>query len=265
MDYGYIFLILFLLLLSVNIIGILLYLRKRKKKTKDQIDYIARIVHDMRTPIYSIDGYILLAEQKLDCPEKVKEYLVKTKNITQQLLAVVNDSVDYSKANNHKMSIENQETNLREWLQKCLSQIEILINNKGIKFVKTISIRHEKVWVDQDKLSKIILNLLSNALKYTKSDGVISLAIAEKEQNNLRSTYVFEVQDTGIGMSKEFQKHIFEPFSQEKTLEHTDIASSGLGMSLVKCMVDLIGGKIEVESKEFVGTKFTLTLECKLL
>lgn len=265
MNQGYIFLILFLLLLGIDIIVIILYWRKRvqrKKEMASQIDYVARMAHDMRTPIYAIDGYALLAEKCLEQPEKLEEHIKKIKRITQQLLAVVNDSVDYSKLQNHKMVLQNQETNFKKWLSICLEQIEVQTENKGVRFVKDINLLHERFLLDQDKLSKILLNLLSNALKYTDQTGEIRFSVTEEEQDDLFSGFVFVVEDTGIGMSQEFQKHIFEPFSQERII-NTDVASSGLGMYLVKSLADLLKGNLEIYSKEEVGTKIIFTVAFK--
>lgn len=237
---------------------------KQKKSIASQIDFMAKITHDLRTPIYAIDGYTLLSTKCLDQPEKVEVYLDKIKRISKQMLALVNDSIDLAKLQNKKVRIKEQRIDLIERMNLCIENIEAQLENKNIHFVKKIQIENRFIQADGEVLSKIIINLLSNALKYTPSDGTITFSVFEKKKDELISTYTFEIQDTGCGMSKEFQKHIFEPFTQEGKAENTDVSSSGLGMHIVKQLVDLMRGTISVESEQFLGTQFTVSFDFNL-
>ena len=230
--------------------------RSRNKALKTQIDYTAKIVHDLRTPIYAIDGFTLLSTQCIDQPDKVAIYLDKIKRISHQMLTLVNDSIDLAKLQNDKLELVEQETDLVECINICVENIEAQIMNKNIVFEKNILIKHSVVKTDARVLIRILLNLLSNALKYTPSNGTIRLYVLEWEKNETEATYHFEIQDTGNGISKEFQKHIFEPFSQEGKVEHTDTESSGLGMFIVKNLVEQMKGKLLLNSEEHVGTQF---------
>lgn len=259
--------ILLSLICLFNLILLIVFFIKKQQKKKsiaNQIDFMAKITHDLRTPIYAIDGYTLLSMKCLDQPDKVKIYLDKIKRISKQMMALVNDSIDLSKLQNNKLEVKEQRVDLLECLNLCIENIEAQLENKNIHFVKQIQIEHTFVQADSDQLSKIIINLLSNALKYTPSGGKITLFVLEKRKDQIISNYTFQIQDTGCGMSKEFQRHIFEPFTQEGKAENTDVSSSGLGMYIVKQLVDLMHGNITVDSKQSVGTAFTVSFDFNL-
>lgn len=252
-------------LFDLSLLIVFLIKRQQKKESiANQIDFMAKITHDLRTPIYAIDGYTLLSTKCLDRPDKVSIYLDKIKRISKQMMALVNDSIDLSKLQNNKIEVKKQRVDLLDCLNLCIENIEAQLENKNIHFVKQIQIEHSFVQADSDQLSKILINLLSNALKYTPSGGTISFLVSEKRIDEIISTYTFKIQDTGCGMSEEFQKHIFEPFTQEGKVENTDVSSSGLGMHIVKQLVELMHGNITVESIPSVGTTFIVSFNFNL-
>ena len=245
----------------ITILVILIVEKRREKRKMHAFDYFSKIVHDLKTPIYAIDGFTLLASNSINDPIKTKEYLNKISNISRHMLSLVMDVVDLSKLNSDKLEIKNTIESLSTLIDSCLNNTEPQMLSRNIQFKKDIQITHDKVIVDKLHLIQILTNLLSNAIKYTEPEGEISLTIIEQQKNEETSIYIFKVQDTGYGMSEEFQKHIFEPFAQERALAHTDVESSGLGLFLVKKLVDLMNGTIEVESKQNEGSCFTIVLD----
>lgn len=245
-----------LFLCFVILLGMLIFQRRNKKK--NDIDYFSKIIHDLKTPIYAIDGYVLLTTKNLNQPDKVEEYLNKISSLSHHMLALVKDVIDLSKINDNKLEMNLTIGNLNRIIDCCLEQIEPQIYNRNILFQKNIQIKHNKVLVDDLHLIQILTNLLSNAIKYTEPEGRISFSVIESQQNEEVSTYIFKIEDTGYGMSEEFQKHLFEPFAQERAFAHTDVESSGLGLFIVKKLVEMMHGTIEVESKINEGSRFTV-------
>lgn len=244
-------LLLFILLENLLLFIIIFLMRVRKKRDAfNQIDYIAKITHDLRTPIFTINGFILLARTN---PLNTNNYLSKIEVITNKMLNVVNDSIEYSKIKNRKLVINKKENNIIECINLCLANIEALLINKGISLFKEIAIIHQNAFFDAEKLYIILINLISNSYKYTNSNGNIYFKVKEEQY-----TYIFEIEDTGIGMSKEYLKNIFKPFSKGARIINDDVSSSGLGMAILKEIVDLMKGSIKIESKENVGTKVIL-------
>ncbi len=247
-----------ILLLFENIFIVVIFILYKKKKKKDlynQIDYIGKVTHDLRTPIYTINGFILLAKTS---PNNSNNYLAKVELITDKMLKIVNDSINYSKIKNNKFIINNQLNNIIDCINLSITNVESLLINKNINLINNIDIKHRNVIFDSDKLYSIILNLLSNAYKYTNPGGYIYINV--KEDNYI---YMFEIKDTGIGMSKKYLKEIFKPFSKESKIINDDHYSSGLGMSILKEMVDKMNGNIKINSKENVGTTIQLKFNFK--
>ncbi|MCM1131709.1 MAG: HAMP domain-containing histidine kinase [Roseburia sp.] len=245
----------------ITIVVIFIVGKRREKRKEHAFDYFSKILHDLKTPIYAIDGFTLLATNSINDSVKTKEYLNKISNISRHMLSLVMDVLDLSKLNNDKLEITNTIESLPNLIDDCLNNVEPQMLRRNIQFKRDIQITHNKIIVDKLHLIQILTNLLSNAIKYTEPEGTISLTILEQQKNEETSTYIFKVQDTGYGMSEEFQQHIFEPFAQERVMAHTDVESSGLGLFLVKKFVDLMNGTIEVESKQNEGSCFTIVID----
>lgn len=243
----------------VLIVEAILLLKQRKNKNQN-IDYFSKVIHDLKTPIYAIDGYTLLAGQNLEQPQKVKEYLDKISSVSTHMSALVKDVNEISKLKDNKLTLNYQIKNLSDVLACCLENVEPQILKRSIHFVKSIQLVHSCVLVDDLHLIQILTNILSNAIKYTEANGSISFSVTEEEITQESATYIFKIQDTGYGMSEEFQKHIFEPFAQERSAAHTDVEGSGLGLFIVKKLVDMMKGNISVESKQNEGSCFTIRL-----
>lgn len=247
-----------MLLLFENLVIIVFFIFFKIKKKKDlfnQIDYIGKVTHDLRTPIYTINGFITLAKIN---PNNLNDYLLKVECITKKMLKIVNDSINYSKIKNNKLIIDNKLNNIIDCINLSITNVESLLINKNIKLINNIDIKHQNAIFDADKLYSIILNLLSNAYKYTNPGGYIYISV--KEDNYF---YSFEIKDNGIGMSKKYLKEIFKPFSKEYKIINDDAYSSGLGMSILKEMVDKMNGIIKISSKENVGTTIQLKFNFK--
>ncbi|MDE6655979.1 MAG: HAMP domain-containing histidine kinase [Anaeroplasmataceae bacterium] len=251
-----------ILVFCLIILLVILFLQnKRKNNNKNNVDYFDKIIHDLKTPIYAIEGFALLTTKSLDQPKKAEEYLGKIQNVSRHMLSLVKDILDISKINDGKLEIHNAIGDLNDILNCCLDTIEPQMIQRKIHFQKNFHFIHNKVIVDDLHLNQILTNILSNAIKYTEKEGSIIFTIFEKQKTEESSTYIFKIQDTGYGMSEEFQQHIFEPFAQEHTLAHTDVESSGLGLFIVKRLLELMGGAIEVDSKLNEGSCFTIQLD----
>lgn len=232
----------------------------KRKKSMNQVDYFSRLTHDLKTPIYAIKGYTLLANQSLENQEKLQEHLNKIANISEHLESLVKDIIDVSSLRNHKVKIVKTKVDLKEVLNQCINNIEPQMLKRNIHFEYRINIEHGLVEVDALHLNQILTNLLSNAVKYTESEGKILLDVEEQTLQENHSTFIFKIQDTGYGMSEEFQKKAFKPFAQERSFAHTDTASSGLGLFIVKELTERMGGRISLQSEVSVGSCFTITL-----
>lgn len=256
--------IILLLCICLAILIYILLWQRKSKKNKDST-YFTKIIHDLKTPIYAIDGFVLLISKSLDQPQKVDEYLNKISNVSHHMLALVKDVIDLSKIKDNQMEVNISIGNIKDIINQCVDQIEPQVFSRNIFFEKEINVFHEKILVDHLHLIQVLTNLLSNAIKYTEPKGKIIFSINEMKLSKETSTFIFKVKDTGYGMSDEFQKHLFEPFAQERAFAHTDVESSGLGLCIVKKLVEMMQGKIEVESKVNEGSCFTVTLNLDIV
>lgn len=241
--------------------SILLIQKKKESANRNEFDYFSKVIHDLKTPIYAIDGFTLLTKKCLDQPKKAEDYLEKISNVSRHMLALVTDVVDLSKIHDGKLSLNSTIENLEDVLNRCLENVEPQMIKRKLHFNKHVCITHKKVIVDALHLIQILTNILSNAIKYTEAEGAISFSLFEEVKTEDTSTFIFKIKDTGYGMSDEFQKHIFEPFAQERAMAHTDVESSGLGLFIVKKLIDLMKGTIVIDSKENEGSCFTISLD----
>lgn len=240
-------------------------------KTADQANtakstFLSIMSHDIRTPMNAIMGFCTLLQMDYDKSEKVLDYAKQIHFSCQHLLGLINDVLDMSKIENGKMNLNLQPFQLTSVMHEVNIFIQPLAAEKKQNFrLEVEELVHDTVIGDKLRLNQILLNLLSNAVKYTPALGNISLKLREipKESEKL-SQFEFVVKDNGIGMSKEFISHIFEPFCRAVDGRIDKIQGTGLGMAITKNLVDLMGGTIEVESSENVGTVFTLVLEFRL-
>lgn len=228
--------------------------------------FLNNMSHDIRTPMNAIVGFTALAASHIDNKEQVEDYLSKISISSQHLLSLVNDVLDMSRIESGKMTLEEAEVNLPELIHELHLIIQANISAKQLDlFIDTQDVIHEDIITDKLRLNQVFLNILSNAIKFTPSGGSISFRVIEKPSlSDELTSFEFRIKDSGIGMSEEFQKNIFDAFTREKTSTVSGIQGTGLGMAITKNIVDMMGGTISVNSREGMGTEFIVTIPCKV-
>ena len=225
-------------------------------------EFLFNMSHDIRTPMNAIIGFTSLAATHIDNREQVLDYLKKISTSSQHLLSLINDVLDMSRIESGKVKIEEKTVHLPDLVHDVRSIIQPNVAAKRLLlFIDTMDIEDEDIITDPLRLNQILLNILSNAIKFTPTGGMISIRIAQKNGAPKGCVcYEFRIKDNGIGMSEEFQKHIFEEFSREESSTVSGIQGTGLGMSITKNIVDLMGGTIALTSEPGKGTEFIVTL-----
>ena len=225
-------------------------------------EFLFNMSHDIRTPMNAIIGFTSLAATHIDNREQVLDYLKKISTSSQHLLSLINDVLDMSRIESGKVKIEEKAVHLPDLVHDVRSIIQPNVSAKRLSlFIDTMDVENEDIITDPLRLNQILLNILSNAIKFTPTGGTISIRIAQKNgAPKGRGCYEFRIKDNGIGMSKEFQKHIFEAFSREESSTVSGIQGTGLGMSITKNIVDLMGGTIAIESEPGKGSEFIVDL-----
>lgn len=229
-------------------------------------DFLSRMSHDIRTPMNAIMGMTTVAAMNIDDKERLKDCLNKITLSSRHLLALINDVLDMSKIESGKVTLSEEEFNIAKMLDNLLAIIHPQIQEKNQQLKVNISnIIHEDVIGDPLHLQQVFVNIMGNAVKFTPEGGTISLSICEKPSRMQGSgCYEFIFKDTGIGMKEEFVKTIFEPFSRENRAGNKNIEGTGLGMSIANNIVEMMNGKIQVESTLGEGSKFTVQVYLKL-
>ena len=227
--------------------------------------FLNSMSHDIRTPMNAIIGYTALANTHLDNRERAQDYLEKIAQASSHLLSLINDVLDMSRIESGKVTITERPENLAEILQGLRNIIQSDIHAKRMElFIDTVDVTDEEIYCDKLRLNQILLNLTSNAIKFTPAGGTVAVRVTQKPSpSRERGLYEFRVSDTGIGMSTEFAKTVFEPFTREQTSTVSGIQGTGLGMAITKNIVDMMGGSIRVESTPGKGTTFTVELELR--
>lgn len=233
---------------------------------KAKTTFLNNMSHDIRTPMNAIIGYTALAASHLDDVDMIRDYLKKISVSSSHLLSLINDVLDMSRIESGRVKIEEKEVHLPDVLHDLRTIIQSNIASKQQDlFIDTQDIVHEDIITDKLRLNQVLLNIVSNAIKFTPVGGIISVRISEKPcALSGYTTFEFRIKDNGIGMSEDFQKHIFESFSRERSTTVSGIQGTGLGMAITKNIVDMMGGTITVKSEEGKGTEFTIVFDCKL-
>lgn len=239
---------------------------KAEAANKSKSVFLNNISHDIRTPMNAIIGFTRLAAKHIDNKNLVSDYLAKVKQSSDHLLSLINDVLDMSRIESGKMNLSRKPENLSEIFHSLRNIIQADIGAKQLQlFMDITNLYDEDVICDKLRLNQILLNLVSNAIKFTPAGGSIHIGVKqETSQKPGYGSYQFRVQDTGIGMSQEYMKTIFDPFTRERTSTVSGIQGTGLGMSITKNIVDMMGGTIEVESTKGKGTTFTVNLDLEL-
>lgn len=230
-------------------------------------NFLSNMSHDIRTPMNAIIGFATLLAKDADDATKVREYIRKIMFSSQHLLSLINDILDMSKIESGKTSLQIQEFDFPAFLEEVTSIMSPQAKGKNQTFeIHTKGILPECVYGDKLRINQIMLNLLSNAVKYTQENGRIIFTVESLSKTVHNHAHLrFIVEDNGMGMSEEFQKILFEPFSRENTAATREIQGTGLGMTIIKNIVDLMGGTIKVESEQGKGSKFTVELELSVV
>lgn len=280
LSYKQIMFILTTVLISVIVVTLLLYryvLSKREVEAvalQKQIavaaqaandaksQFLSSISHDIRTPMNAIIGMTTIASTRLDDKERVKDCLNKIATSSRHLLGLINDVLDMSKIENGKFTINKEPVCLSDFMHDFISIIQPQVKAKHLELdLSILGIEDEIVITDSLRLHQIMQNIMSNAIKFTRENGKISLRMEQAPYDREGySLYVFRFSDNGIGMSEEFQKVIFQPFERAATSTVSKTEGTGLGMSITKSIVDLMGGSISVTSRLNEGTTFTVSL-----
>ncbi len=236
------------------------YSANRAKST-----FLFNMSHDIRTPMNAIIGYVELAKKHLNEPEKLSKYMDNISNCGQKLLALLNNVLDLARIENNKTIIEETIENIDDIVSSCMIMFRNSAEEKEQTLTYEQDLTYPYVYIDAGHLSEIMMNILSNAVKYTGNGGKITCSVSQgKSERDGWCNNVIAVSDTGIGMSEEFQSHIFEEFAREHSTTASGIEGAGLGMGIVKKLVDMMSGTITVNSRLGEGSTFTVTIPCRI-
>lgn len=234
-----------------------------EQSNRAKTTFLSNMSHDIRTPMNAIIGFTALAQAHIDNTELVQDYLSKITTSSSHLLSLINDILDMSRIESGSVKLEEEVVHMPDILHDLRTIIngQVAAKQQNL-YIDTQDMVHEDVVADKLRLNQVLLNIVSNAIKFTPAGGNIIIRVTEKPcQNSNRTSYEFRIKDTGIGMSKEFQEHVFETFSREQTSTVSGIQGTGLGMAITKNIVDMMGGTITVHSEEGVGTEFVVVLD----
>ena len=236
-------------------------LQSAERASKAKTDFLANMSHDIRTPMNAIIGITTLMKNELHQPEKLAEHLGKLETSGRLLLGIINDILDMSRIESGKTTLNIEKTNLPQQVSQLDSIIRQQASQRRQTFTVENHVQHENVLADPNRLNQVLMNILSNAVKYTPQGGHIRLDVEELTHTEHYAKYRFVVQDDGIGMSEAYQKTLFEPFTREEKSGTNRVQGTGLGMAITKSIVDLMGGTIHVESAPGKGSRFEVVLE----
>lgn len=238
---------------------------KAESANRAKSTFLFNMSHDIRTPMNAIIGYADLASRHSDDPAKLKKYMENIQVCGQNLLMLLNNVLDLARIENDKTEMEYSVSDVEKDFRNCIAMFRNLADSKGQTLMVTTQLLHPYIYADIPHLTEVCTNLVSNAVKYTGAGGTIRCDVTQKpgKKEGWCDTVV-TVADNGIGMSQEFQKHIFEPFERERTSTVSKVEGSGIGMGIVKKLVGLMGGTVEVESRISVGSTFTVTIPCRI-
>ncbi len=233
-----------------------------ERANRAKTTFLNSMSHDIRTPMNAIIGFTALAAAHIDNKKQVADYLSKISVSSEHLLSLINDVLDMSRIESGKVKIEEKEVHLPDILHDLRTIIQANVRAKQMElYIDSVDVTHENIICDKLRLNQILLNLVSNAVKFTGPGGMVSVRVMEKPgAPGGYANYEFRVKDSGIGMSKEFQGHIFEAFAREQTSTVSGIQGTGLGMAITKNVVEMMGGTISVESEVGKGSEFTVCL-----
>ena len=243
-------------------VALQLAVQRETKANLAKREFLFNMSHDIRTPMNAIIGFTALAQTHIDDRDQVEDYLKKISVSSQHLLSLINDVLDMSRIESGKVTLEAKPVHLPELVHELRDIIQAVVSKKDLSLtLDTVGVENEDIIADPLRLEQILINVLANAVKFTPDGGQISLWIVQKDTAPAGyADFEFHIKDNGIGMSEEFQKHIFEQFARERTSTVSKIQGTGLGMAITKSLVDMMGGRITVKSEQGKGSEFTISL-----
>ena len=232
-----------------------------KSANEAKTRFLFNMSHDIRTPMNAIIGFSGLLEKNLQNEEKAKEYLGKICSSGNLLMTIINQILEIARIESGTIALQLKAEDINAVFHTVNTVFEEDIRKKNLQYSADLDVYHTFIFCDRVKLQEIMLNIISNAIKYTSDGHAVHVKIYGKDSENPRKArFIFTCEDTGIGMSEEYLPHIFEEFSREHTTTENKVAGTGLGLPIVKSMIELMGGSIQVESTQGVGTKFTVDI-----
>ena len=232
-----------------------------KNASEAKTRFLFNMSHDIRTPMNAIVGFSGLLEKNLQNEIKAKEYLGKIQSSSNLLLMIINQILEMARIESGTAVLQLKAEDMDALFHRVNTVFEEDIRKKNLQYYADLDIRHHYVVCDQTKLQEIMLNIISNAIKYTPEGHSIYVEVHEAvSENPSKIRYIFSCEDTGIGMSEEYLPHIYEEFSREHSTTENKVPGTGLGLPIIKSMIELMGGSIQVESRQGIGTKFTIDL-----
>ena len=232
-----------------------------KNANEAKTRFLFNMSHDIRTPMNAIVGFSGLLEKNLQNEKKAKEYLGKIQSSSNLLLRIINQVLEMARIESGTAVLQLKAEDMDALFHRVNTVFEEDVRKKNLQYQVVLDIRHHYAVCDETKLQEIMLNIISNAIKYTPEGHSIHVEIHESvSENPSKVRYIFSCEDTGIGMSEEYLPHIYEEFSREHTTTENKVPGTGLGLPIIKSMIELMGGSIQVESRLGIGTKFTVDL-----
>ena len=232
---------------------------KARKANEAKTRFLFNMSHDIRTPMNAIVGFSGLLEKSIHDEKKSLDYIKKLRVSSDILLTIINQVLEMARIESGKITLSSESVNIREMVDAMNTVFESSLTKKSLEYQCSLNVVHDQILCDKTKMEEIILNVVSNSIKYTNPHGKITVSIDELDsEDEKNANYKVVVEDNGIGMSQDYLPHIFEEFSREHTSTETRVAGTGLGLPIVKSLVDRMGGTIEVESEEGKGTRFIM-------
>ena len=240
-------------------------LEREKHANEIKASFLFSVSHDIRTPMNAIMGFTALAQRHINEPDKLQEYLGRLDEANHHMLALIDDLLEMSKIDYGKVELKSERANLTEQLNMVIDMLKVQMNEKSINLDKVFEIPEQEVYIDTLSFRRIISNLISNAIKFTPKYGTIKISARQKKVSESGyARYEFVVKDNGVGMTEEFMCKMFEAFEREETSTQTGYIGTGLGLTITKKLLDIMGGSIKVNSKKNEGSTFIIDLPLKL-